>query len=59
MFPLEIQAQRFDARLEQRLVAAFDDPALVSFNAISVGPDELYLTVAQYESDIWVANLRW
>ena len=24
-----------------------------------LGPDRLYLTVSQYESDIWVANLRW
>ena len=23
-----------------------------------LGPDRLYLTVSQYESDIWVANLR-
>ncbi len=43
-----------------RLVVAFDDPALAPnrFGALSVGPDRLYLTVAQYESDIWVANLR-
>jgi len=42
-----------------RLVVAYDDPALVPFNAISVGPDRLYLTVSQYESDIWVMNLHW
>jgi serine/threonine-protein kinase len=43
-----------------RLVIAFDDPALANpWGAFSVGPDRLYLTVAQYESDIWVANLRW
>jgi len=43
-----------------RLVIAFDDPALVNFAGImSVGPDQLYLTIAEYESDIWVAKLRW
>ncbi len=42
-----------------RLVVAFDDPALVAFGVLSVGPDRLYLTVSEYESDIWVANLRW
>ena len=42
-----------------RLAIAFDDPALVAYPAFSVGPDHLYLTVSQYESDIWVANLRW
>jgi Tol biopolymer transport system component/tRNA A-37 threonylcarbamoyl transferase component Bud32 len=43
-----------------RLVIAFDDPALVNtFGLLSVDSDRLYLTVAQYESDIWVANLRW
>jgi len=26
---------------------------------MSVGPDRLYLTVSQYEGDIWVATLRW
>ncbi len=42
-----------------RLVVAFDDPALANrLGFLSVGPDRLYLTVAQYESDIWVANLR-
>jgi Tol biopolymer transport system component len=48
---------------EARLVVAFDDPALVPFTlyggGLSVGPDQLYLTVSEYESDIWVANLRW
>ncbi len=42
-----------------RLVIAFDDPALDSPGSLSVGLDRLYLTVSQYESDIWVANLRW
>ena len=42
-----------------RVVVAFDDPAVVSYGTLSVGPDRLYLTVSQYESDIWVARLRW
>jgi dipeptidyl aminopeptidase/acylaminoacyl peptidase len=42
-----------------RLVVVDDDPALVLRGGISVGPDRLYLTVSQYESDIWVMNLRW
>ncbi len=45
-----------------RLVVAFDDPAIVpltgSGSLISVGRDRLYLTTAQYESDIWVATLK-
>jgi Tol biopolymer transport system component len=44
-----------------RQVIAFDDPALIAAfgGCVSVGVDRLYLTVSQYESDIWVANLRW
>jgi hypothetical protein len=42
-----------------RLVIAFDDAALATPGAISVSRDRLYLTVSQYESDIWVANLHW
>ena len=41
------------------LVVAFDDPGLVSSFFFGVGPDRLYLTVTQYESDIWVAKLHW
>jgi serine/threonine-protein kinase len=42
-----------------RLLVAFDDPSLVAAGAISVGRDRLYVTVSQYESDIWVAKLKW
>jgi serine/threonine-protein kinase len=42
-----------------RLVVAFDDPTLLGANWLSVGPDRLYLTVSDYESDIWVATLKW
>jgi Tol biopolymer transport system component len=43
-----------------RLVVAFDDPVLDNpLGLFNVGPDHLYVTVADYESDIWVANLHW
>jgi Tol biopolymer transport system component len=41
-----------------RLVVAFDDPTVVPMSYISIGPDRLYLTVSEPESDIWVAKLR-
>lgn len=43
-----------------RLVVAFDDPVLAAAagGAFSVGPDRLYLTVSQFESDVWTATLR-
>jgi eukaryotic-like serine/threonine-protein kinase len=44
-----------------RLVIAFDDPNLVAAfgGVVSVGRDQLYLTVSEYESDIWAAKLKW
>jgi hypothetical protein len=48
---------------QARLVVVEDDPVLsLSVSTappVSVGPDRIYLTVAQYESDIWVASLHW
>jgi Tol biopolymer transport system component/tRNA A-37 threonylcarbamoyl transferase component Bud32 len=41
-----------------RLVVASDDPALVA-TFLSVSSDRLYLAVSQYESDIWVAKLKY
>jgi serine/threonine-protein kinase len=41
-----------------RLVVAFDDPALANLGHLSVGPDRLYLTVADYQSDVFVAKLN-
>jgi hypothetical protein len=32
---------------------------MLDFGTLSVGANELYVTVYQYESDIWVATLRW
>jgi eukaryotic-like serine/threonine-protein kinase len=42
---------------EPRRVIADDDPALVDNGWLSVGHDRIYLTVSEYESDIWVAKL--
>jgi Tol biopolymer transport system component len=42
-----------------RLMIAYDDAALASPGFLSVGPDQLYLTVSQYESDIWVMKLKY
>jgi Tol biopolymer transport system component len=42
-----------------RLVVAFDDPALAPNTSLSTGRDRLYIPVGEYESDIWVANLRY
>jgi hypothetical protein len=40
-------------------VVAFDDPSLTVFGNITLGPEHIYLTIAQYESDIWVMDLEW
>jgi len=42
---------------EPTKVIAFDDPAVVVGDAFAVGPDAIYLTVIEDESDIWVADL--
>ena len=47
---------------QPRLVVAFDDPMLsvpLPEGNLSVSRDHVYLTVAEHESDIWVAKLRW
>jgi len=41
-----------------RLVIASDEPGRVA-TYLSVGPDRLYLAVSQYDSDIFVMNLRY
>jgi Tol biopolymer transport system component/predicted Ser/Thr protein kinase len=41
-------------------VVAFDDPLLtVPWDSFTVGEDTIYLTVAEYESDIHVVDLEW
>jgi serine/threonine-protein kinase len=41
---------------EPRLVVRFDAPQMAG---MSVGPDNIYLTVGEWESDIWVMDLEW
>jgi serine/threonine-protein kinase len=45
-------------RGEPRLLVGFDDPLLAPLGFISVHGHQLYLTVAQNESDIWVMDLK-
>ena len=40
-------------------IVSFDDPSVAVGFDLTVGWDNLYLTVAQYESDIWVMDLDW
>jgi hypothetical protein len=43
-----------------KLAIASDDPSLwIYLPGISVGPETLYVSVAEYESDIWVMDLEW
>jgi Tol biopolymer transport system component/tRNA A-37 threonylcarbamoyl transferase component Bud32 len=44
---------------EARLVIALDDPSVTVPGYLSVGADRLFLTVSEYESDIWVMDLEW
>jgi Tol biopolymer transport system component len=40
-------------------VVAFDDPSLSVPGGFTVGPENLYITISEYESDIWVMDLEW
>ena len=40
-------------------VVAFHDPSLTVFGALTVGPENLYLTISEYESDIYVMDLEY
>ena len=42
-----------------RLAVSFDDQAMAGSSWLSVGPDRLYVTVSEYQSDIWVATLKY
>ena len=44
---------------ESTQLVAFDDPSLTVYRTLTVGPDHFYLSVAEYESDIWVMDLEW
>ena len=39
-------------------IITFDDPS-VSVIAFTVGPEHVYLTISEQESDIWVMDLDW
>jgi len=39
-------------------VVAYDSADVSAMRWIAVGPDRLYLTVQQVESDIWVADVE-
>jgi Tol biopolymer transport system component len=43
---------------EPRLVVAYDNAEFMATRWIAVGPDRLYLTVQQVESDIWLADVE-
>jgi serine/threonine-protein kinase len=40
-------------------VVALDDPSVSRFGYLSVGPEHLFITLSEYESDIWVMDLEW
>jgi hypothetical protein len=44
---------------EARVAVASDDPAVTASGHISIDPNHLYLTVSEYESNVWAARLRW
>jgi hypothetical protein len=43
---------------EANLVVAFDDAEITSRGMFSVGPDHLYVTVEENQSDIWVMDVE-
>jgi Tol biopolymer transport system component len=40
-------------------VVALEDPSIVVQPTLTVGPESLYFTFGEYESDIWVMDLDW
>jgi Tol biopolymer transport system component len=45
---------------EATQLVAFDDPSLSVYGfALTVGPDRFYLSISEYESDIYVMDLEW
>ncbi len=44
---------------EATLLVEFDDPSLTLYPELTVGADRFYLSVAEYESDIWVMDLEY
>ena len=44
---------------EATQLVAFDDPSLSIFEELTIGADHFYLTISEYESDIWVMDLEY
>ncbi len=49
---------------EPTKLVAFDDPSLTVLNSsavhsLTVGPDRFYVTISEYESDIYVMDLEY
>jgi len=44
---------------EATQLVAFDDPSVSVFTAFTVGADHFYLSISEYESDIYVMDLEW
>ena len=44
---------------EATQLVAFDDPSRSVLPFLTVGPDLFYLTISEYESDIWVMDLEY
>ena len=40
-------------------VVALDDPSLMLWGRVTVGPENLYFTIVDFHSDIWVMDLDW
>jgi Tol biopolymer transport system component len=43
---------------EPSLIVAYDDAEIDGLGYFSVGPENLYITVGEYESDIWVMDVE-
>jgi len=44
---------------EARKMVAFEHPSLTALGWPTIGRENIYLTIAEYESDIWVMDLEW
>ena len=40
-------------------MVAFEHPSLTVLGWPTIGEENIYLTIAEYESDIWVMDLEW
>ena len=40
-------------------VVTLDDPSMTVSGHLTVGPENLYLTLSEYESDIWAMDLEY